>query len=107
MMRTRIFFNHQTGQRTEISEDEMIRARNRNDGPMLMPDISGAYKDGGFQSPIDGTFITSRSQLRRHEATHNVKQAGDFKPGELISKERARVEGIRRAANQGASFEWK
>lgn len=105
-MRTRIFFNHHTGERTELTEDQVIAQRNRKDAPMLLPDLDRVY-GGGFRSPIDGTFITSRSQLRRHEATHNVRQAGDFKPGELISKERARVEGIRRAANQGATFEWK
>lgn len=107
-MRTRVFFNHLTGERTELSEADMAkRYLAPESGPMVIPDISGAYREGGFKSPIDGTFITSRAQLRRHNATHNVRQAGDFKPGELISKERARVESNRRVAQQGASFEWK
>lgn len=30
-----------------------------------------------FQSPIDGTVITSRSQLREHEQRHGVRQVGN------------------------------
>ena len=106
-MRTRIFFNHQTGERFELSEDQLDERRAAKDsGPFVMNDLSSAYKDGGILSPIDGSFITSRSQLRRHNATHNVRSAGDFKPGELIAKERARVEATRRRA-EGGSVEWK
>jgi hypothetical protein len=61
-------------------------------GPAILPDISTAYKDGGFKSPIDGEFITSRSQLRAHERKHNVRQAGDFRKGELIGREKAKHE---------------
>lgn len=102
-MRTRYRYDHALGQMVEITADQP----KPEGGPYFVPDISGAYRDGGFRSPVDGSFITSRAQLRRHNSTHNVRQAGDFKPGELISKERARVEGIRRVAKQGASFEWK
>ncbi len=105
-MRTRIFFNHQTGERFELSEDQIAERRNKQDSPFVLKDVNAAYKDGGILSPIDGSFITSRSQLRAHERTHNVRQAGDFKPGELIGKERARVAAIRQRAN-GGSVEWK
>jgi len=30
-----------------------------------------------FRSPIDGTVITSRSQLREHEQRHGVRQCGN------------------------------
>ena len=30
-----------------------------------------------FRSPIDGSIISSRSQLRDHQRKHNVIQAGD------------------------------
>ena len=53
--------------------------------PYLMGDIKP------FVSPIDGTEITSRSTLRAHEHTHQVRQAGDFKPGEIIAKENKRI----------------
>jgi hypothetical protein len=102
-MRTRIFWNHQTGERYELSEDQIAERRNRQDGPTVLPDIDRVY-GGGFTSPIDGSHITSRSQLRRHNATHQVRQGGDWKPGELIAKENARV-AERRA--KGGHFEWK
>lgn len=31
----------------------------------------------GFESPIDGSWIGSREQLRDHEKKHNVKQVGN------------------------------
>lgn len=71
----------------------------------VMPDISSAYKEGGFTSPIDGSFITSRSQLRRHNATHGVRQCGDFKPGEIISGEKKRV-AASQPNDKGVSFRW-
>lgn len=57
----------------------------RASGPFVMPDIKP------FVSPIDGAEITSRSTLRAHEHTHQVRQAGDFKPGEIIAKENKRI----------------
>lgn len=75
-------------------------------GPVVMKDLDAVY-NGGFKSPINGEFITSRSQLRAHEARYNVKQGGDFKPGELIAKEKSRVEANRKAAAKGGGqFEW-
>ncbi len=108
-MRTRIFFNHQTGESYELSQDQIDEARkSRNSGPFVMPDISGAYKEGGIRSPVDGSFITSRAQLRRHNNTHQCRQAGDFKPGELAAKENSRVQRMReKVANSGVPFEWK
>jgi hypothetical protein len=47
-------------------------------GPFIMPDISEA--GGEFVSPIDGTLISSRSQLRAHNQRHGVDQIGnDYK----------------------------
>lgn len=103
-MRTRVFFNHLTGERYELSEEDMAQRFIQN-GPMVLPDLDRVY-GGGFTSPINGEYITSRSQLRRHERSHNVRQAGDFKPRDLINVENRRVERIREKA-KGASFEWK
>ena len=62
--------------------------------PVLMTDIKP------FVSPIDDTLISSRSQLRAHERKHNVRQAGDFKKGELIEKENKRIAETRRLAKE-------
>jgi len=104
-MRTRIFYNHLTGERTELSEEELSRRLiGHADGPTLIPDLDRVY-GGGFVSPIDGSYITSRSQLRRHERTHNVRHAGDFRPGDLIKQENLRVDAIRRLASS-KDFSW-
>ncbi len=105
-MRTRTFFNHQTGERYTLSEDQIDERRNKQDSAFILKDISSVYKEGGIKSPIDGSFITSRSQLRAHERTHNCRQAGDFKRGELIAKEQARKAETRRRS-EGGSVEWK
>lgn len=104
-MRTRIFYNHLTGERFELSEDDMAKRFIQPEGPTFIPDISGAYKEGGILSPIDGSFITSRSQLHRHNVTHNVRCGGDFKPGELINKERKRVEAVKKLGTM--EIAWK
>lgn len=44
--------------------------------PFVLPDLDSAY-NGGFTSPIDETFITSRAQLRDHNRRHGVRQSGD------------------------------
>lgn len=106
-MRTRTFYNHLTGEWREVTQDDMDRRCLQADaGPTIIPDISSVYKEGGIHSPVDGSFITSRSQLRRHNATHQVRCAGDFKPGELRAKENRRVEAIRETA-KGADFRWE
>lgn len=67
--------------------------------PTFMPDIKE------FVSPIDGELITSRSKLRAHERRHGVRQAGDFKPGELIAAEKKRIEASK-ANITGVDFKW-
>jgi hypothetical protein len=44
----------------------------------FLPDIS-AISGGGFLSPIDETFISSRSQLREHNIRHDVVQNGEIR----------------------------
>lgn len=68
-------------------------------GFTIMPDITE------FQSPIDGSMISSRSQLRAHEQRHDVRQAGDFKPGELVRREDARVAESKRQS-EGGKIKW-
>lgn len=52
--------------------------RSDGGGPYVMPDLSSAYKEGGFQSPCDGTWIDSRSSLREHNKRNGVIHAGDM-----------------------------
>lgn len=84
---------------------EIVTEPVQNAGPMVMPDIDVVY-GGGFRSPIDGEFITSRSQLRRHEIRHGVRQAGDFKRGEIIAAEKKRVAASQPRPNDGVTFKW-
>jgi hypothetical protein len=53
--------------------------------PFFMSDISE------FVSPVgaDPEVISSRTQLREHEKKHNVIQCGDYKPGEITSRNEA------------------
>lgn len=88
-------YDHSTQQVVEIVES---RGGPRK-GAFFMPDIKE------FVSPIDGEVITSRSKLRAHERRHGVRQAGDFKPGELIAAEKKRVEQSR-PTDKGVTFRW-
>lgn len=102
-MRTRIFYDHVTGARVEVKDDGNYTPRQRGNHS-IMPDLDRVY-GGGFQSPINGEFITSRSQLRAHEQRYGVKQAGDFRKGEIVGGENRRVERIREKG-RGATFKW-
>ena len=50
----------------------------------FMPDIK-AFVANATDRP---TLITSRSQLARSERSNNIRQCGDFKPGEVIAREK-------------------
>jgi hypothetical protein len=89
-----------------MSEEDMAKRFMAPLGPTVMPDLSGAYKEGGILSPVDGSFITSRAQLRRHNATHQCRQAGEIRPGTLQAQENRRVERIREIA-KGGEFRWE
>lgn len=101
-MRRRWIYDHVTGACTEVSEDYVSRPRDHK----YLPDLDSFY-GGGFKSPINGEFITSRSQLRAHEARYECKQAGDFKRGDLVGKENARLQRNLERAKGGVTFEWK
>lgn len=65
----------------------------------VMPDIKE------FVSPIDGSLISSRSKLRHHNRGHNVRQCGDWKPGEIIARENTRIAETARQA-EGNTATW-
>ena len=51
-------------------------------GPDILPDIEQHY-GAPIISPIDGSVISSRSQLREHNIRHGVIQCGDVR-GEAV-----------------------
>lgn len=101
-MRRRYIYDHATGAMVEVPLDYSSKPRTNT---QILPDLDSAYK-GGFTSPINGELITSRSQLREHERRHGVKQCGDYKPGELVAREKARVQRIRDVARTGEPLKW-
>ncbi len=74
-MRQRFKYDRETG---EVLPAHIVEAKQAQANPsfFLLPDLDVAY-NGGFESPIDGSFITSRSQLAEHNRRHDVIQAGD------------------------------
>jgi hypothetical protein len=76
--------------------------------PRVMGDINSNYAAGGFKSPIDGTWIDSRTSLRAHEQRHGVKQCGELTAQQQIepikrSYEQSRAE---MASQEGIDFSW-
>ena len=74
-------------------------------GPMVLADLDKAY-GGGFQSPIDDTFITSRSQLREHNKRHGVIQNGDLSGEAARNAVKTRMRYSPEARKQNG-FAWK
>lgn len=73
-------------------------------GAYVMPDLDAVY-NGGFRSPIDDSWISSRKQLRDHNRAHGVIQVGDVKP------DQARERNLRKmqydaAAKSDPNFSW-
>lgn len=101
-MRRRYVYDHATGAIVEVPLDYTSKPRRNSN---ILPDLDSAY-GGGFTSPINGEYITSRSQLRDHERRHSVKQCGDYKPGEIVAREKARVQRTRDLAKSGDPLKW-
>lgn len=90
-------------------ENEKAKAAEKREKPPIGFDFSKRFyvlpDITEFQSPIDGSMISSRSKLRAHERRHDVRQAGDFKPGEIVKRENERVAEARKIA-KGEFFQW-
>ena len=69
MTRTRYIQDHVTGKIYE--RDEFVPSYGEVNAPMVMADIQP------YQSQVDGTFITSRSQHRSHLRQHNCIEVGN------------------------------
>ena len=86
--------------------------------PMVMRDIASFVARAHYDRPQRWRpkEITSRSHLRRYEIDHGLRQAGDFKKGEIIGdvvkkREREAAKAERLAADTGLrgprkDFEW-
>lgn len=73
--------------------------QDRETGKLVPIDEAAARKDAGvaihgpiesFVSPLDGTVITDRGQLRDHMKQHNVVHSAEFSPEFLEEKRRER-----------------
>ena len=71
----------------------------------IMPDLDAIYGHGNFVSVIDGTNITSRSQLREHNKRHGVIQTGDVRGDEIRERTKRHMKYNPAARNDG-SFSW-
>lgn len=98
MTRSRYRYDKTLDKIVEIGSDEDRQARAAA-GPYVIPDIKE------FVSPIDGSVISSRSTLRRHETSYGVRQCGDLRPGENVARAKAEhAENL--SAARGADFKW-
>lgn len=103
-MRRRYRMDKSTGKLVEVT-----RGARETDGPFFMRDLNEMYREGGFRSPIDGEWIDSRAKLRAHERKHDVRQCGDYQPGEQVQRlkdsyARSRAE---LAQETGIEFKWE
>lgn len=78
--------------------DRSRKNANRVVAPSVMPDIR-AFVANATDKPVE---ITSRSQLGRYERANNIRQCGDYKPGEIIARRKKKVEaGLAEAKRLG------
>jgi hypothetical protein len=106
--------------KTRESQDHLRRLRNlhsaqkqhfqgqRSDipSPRVMSDLSSVYPEGGFKSPVDGTFITSRSQLAAHNRRHGVRQCGECDPKAWTDHVTKEHQKRLAEPTPGVNFEW-
>lgn len=106
-------YNKDTGYHMELSQDREIKA------PMVMRDIGEFVANAHYDRPSNWKpqLISSRSKLRAYERSNDLRQAGDFLPGEIMrgvtqkrEKEAARANHL--ALKTGLrgprkDFEWK
>jgi len=83
-----LVLNEKTGKwrkERKKTEDKVDYSRGVTFMPDIKPFVANAHKGKAIE-------ITSRSQLARYERSNNLKQAGDFKPGEIMALENRRIE---------------
>ena len=83
----RRFIQQPDGSLCEVTRDYRAPQRRGHD-PGIMPDIEP------FVSPVDGSVISSRSQLRVHNRVHDVTNAADFSPEYRARKKQERLDRL-------------
>lgn len=69
----RFIQDSETGRLVEVTtRQSRARSAQSADAPAVIPDIEP------FISPIDGTLITSRRDLRVHQEQHDVRSHGEY-----------------------------
>lgn len=77
----KLLAKYEGGELTYLASDYTPPKRSDLAFPYVMRDI------GEYQSPIDSTMITSRSQHREHMREHNVIEVGNEKIGHMQKPE--------------------
>ena len=81
-----------------VPRDEYYRNKEQSTPPVLTPGLEP------FTSPIDGSVITDRAQLRRHNAKHGVTDPRDYGDGWFDRKAKER-ESVLRSDTEAARRE--
>lgn len=92
-------FDERTG---KWKPDRSRKNANRVVAPSVMPDIQPFVANASDKPQL----ITSRSQLGRYERSNGIRQAGDFKPGEIIERRKKKVARERADAIGAAPVAW-
>ena len=98
------FLENEENRLRKEPEHERQLVRHEGKSCHFLPDLDRAY-GGGFESPIDGTYITSRSQLREHNKRHNVIQTGDVR-GQQLRDQVKRHMRYNKSLRSDPSFSW-
>jgi hypothetical protein len=73
--------------------------------PYVMNDIK-PFVSVATEEPVE---ITSRSQLRAYERDNDIRQCGDYKPGQVVAEQKERIEqatAIPDDAKSSVEFNW-
>lgn len=104
---SRYRWDDKTGKFLRLNENgKWVKDRKKPKGfdysrPMnFVPDIR-EFVAHATDKPV---LITSRSQLARYERANNVRQCGDYKPGEIQERRRKKVERERAEAIKSAGL---
>jgi hypothetical protein len=82
-------------------------SRHRAEG-IAIPAFIGDIAPFVANATRDTVEITSRSQLRAYERANNIRQCGDYKPGEIVQGQKKRLEAnkLPEAEVKAADFKW-
>lgn len=111
-------FDAKTGAMLVLNEKtgRWNKDRPKKGKPITQVNVFSDIKEFVANATDTPTLITSRSKLRAYERANGLRQAGDFRPGEIIAKaEKRREQDATRQSrlmretrlNGGKHFEWQ